>query len=238
MFEMNNPERSIFEKDLIDKQQIIERLVSESSFLVVGGAGSIGQAVVKSLLRRNAKLVHVVDISENNLVELVREVRSTLGNTVGEFETFAIDFSSSIFSSFFTQSGPYDYVLNLAALKHVRSERDPFTIATMIETNVIDAANLAALASHSGCKNYFCVSTDKAADPVNLMGGTKRLMENFLAAGKGNQNLSMARFANVSFLMDRYCIHFKNDWRRGSQYPHQVMFGGTFISSEEASDLV
>jgi FlaA1/EpsC-like NDP-sugar epimerase len=118
----------LFESDTKRSGQQLDSLVEDSRFLVIGGAGSIGQAVVREIFKREPRVLHVVDISENNLVELVRDVRSTLGYIDGEFKTFALDCGSAEFSTFFQHEGPYDYVFNLSALKHVRSEKDPYTL--------------------------------------------------------------------------------------------------------------
>ena len=170
-----------------------------SRFLVIGGAGSIGQAVTQEIFKRDPKALHVVDISENNMVELVRDLRSTVGYGSGEFKTFAIDCGSSEFEALMLQEGSYDYVFNLSALKHVRSESDPYTLMRMIMVNVFNTIKTLQLARKTGCKKYFCVSTDKAANPVNMMGASKRIMEMFLMRESLTQEISMARFANVAF---------------------------------------
>ena len=189
----------LFDSDLNGLNDKLRDLVEESCFLVIGGAGSIGQAVTREIFKRNPKALHVVDISENNMVELVRDIRSTLGYIDGEFKTFAVDCGSPQFDVLFAAEGPYDYVFNLSALKHVRSEKDAYTIMRMIEVNIFNTLKTLRMASGTGLKNYFCVSTDKAANPVNMMGGSKRIMEMFLMRESLAQNLSMARFANVAF---------------------------------------
>ncbi|MDC0156973.1 UDP-N-acetylglucosamine 4,6-dehydratase [Verrucomicrobia bacterium] len=189
----------LFEDDLTRLKSELINSVQSSSFLVIGGAGSIGQAVVREIFKRDPKTLHVVDISENNMVELVRDIRSTLGYIKGEFKTFAIDCGSPEFEALFAAEGPYDYILNLSALKHVRSEKDPYTLMRMIKVNIFNTIKTLSMGSGKGLKNYFCVSTDKAANPVNMMGGSKRIMEMFLMRESLSQNLSMARFANVAF---------------------------------------
>jgi FlaA1/EpsC-like NDP-sugar epimerase len=133
------------------------------------------------------------------MVELVRNIRSTIGYGSGDFRTFAIDCGSSEYDVFFRNEGPYDYVLNLSALKHVRSEKDPYTLMRMIDVNIFNTIKTLKISRDAGAKKYFCVSTDKAANPVNMMGGSKRIMEMFLMRESLSQNLSMARFANVAF---------------------------------------
>lgn len=190
--------KNLFEEDIQKNQNEIEKLVSESRFLVVGGAGSIGQAVVKEIFKRNPKLIHVVDISENNLVELVRDLRSSIGYIEGIFSTFALDCGSREFEALMNDHD-YDYVLNLSALKHVRSESNPYTLFRMIEVNILNTIKTIEISKKKGVKKYFCVSTDKAANPVNMMGASKRIMEMFLMKESDNINISTARFANVAF---------------------------------------
>ena len=189
----------LFEEDIINYEEALGNIVSSASFLVIGGAGSIGQAVTKEIFKRQPKKLHVVDISENNMVELVRDIRSSFGYIEGDFQTFALDIGSLEYDAFIKADGQYDYVLNLSALKHVRSEKDPFTLMRMIETNIFNTDKTLKQSIECGVKKYFCVSTDKAANPVNMMGASKRIMEMFVHRNSLNINVSMARFANVAF---------------------------------------
>lgn len=192
-------EEEIFEKDIISYENELSKIVSNSSFLVIGGAGSIGQAVTKEIFKRNPLKLHVVDISENNMVELVRDLRSSYGYINGDFQTFALDIGSVEYDAFIKSDGKYDYVLNLSALKHVRSEKDPFTLMRMIDVNVFNTEKTLQQAIENGTKKYFCVSTDKAANPVNMMGASKRIMEMYLMRKSKEIKISTARFANVAF---------------------------------------
>ena len=192
-------ESEIFKDDLFAKENELLEIINNSSFLVIGGAGSIGQAVTKEIFKRNPKKLHVVDISENNLVELVRDIRSSFGYIDGEFKTFALDISSLEYDAFINSDGNYDYVLNLSALKHVRSEKDPFTLMRMIDVNIFNTCKTIEQSIANGVKKYFCVSTDKATNPVNMMGASKRIMEMFLMKYSNKINISTARFANVAF---------------------------------------
>jgi FlaA1/EpsC-like NDP-sugar epimerase len=133
------------------------------------------------------------------MVELVRDIRSTLGYIDGDFKTFAIDCGSLEFEALISSEGSYDYVFNLSALKHVRSEKDPFTLMRMLSVNILNTIKTFKLARDHGAKKYFCVSTDKAANPVNMMGASKRIMEMFLMRESQTMSISMARFANVAF---------------------------------------
>lgn len=189
----------LFETDLELNRDALEFGVSNSSFLVLGGAGSIGQAVTKEIFKRKPKKLHVVDISENNMVELVRDIRSSCGYIDGDFQTFALDIGSIEYDAFIKSDGKYDYVLNLSALKHVRSEKDPFTLMRMIDVNVFNTDKTIQQSIEKGTKKYFCVSTDKAANPVNMMGASKRIMEMFLMRRSKDISISTARFANVAF---------------------------------------
>ncbi len=192
-------DRELFVEDIDSQTEHLSKEVSQGTFLIIGGAGSIGQAVTKEIFKRNPLKLHVVDISENNLVELVRDLRSTYGYIDGDFQTFALDIGSIEYDAFIRADGKYDYVLNLSALKHVRSEKDPYTLMRMIDVNVFNTIKTIEHSIENGSKKYFCVSTDKAANPVNMMGASKRIMEMFLMKFSDQINISTARFANVAF---------------------------------------
>ena len=227
----------LFDSDIQRFESEISDVVSQSKFLVLGGAGSIGQAVVKEIFKRNPELLHVVDLSENNLVELVRDIRSSFGYIKGEFKTFALDIGSPIFQQFFQKSTGYDYVLNLSALKHVRSEKDPFTLMRLIQTNIFHTTETIRLSAAKGAKKYFCVSTDKAANPVNMMGASKRIMEMFAARESAHIPVSMARFANVAF-SDGSLLHgFKQRIAKGQPLVGPSDILRYFITPQEAGEL-
>lgn len=192
-------DKELFTEDIDRHEKELSGMVKDSSFLVLGGAGSIGQAVVKEIFKRKPRKLHVVDISENNMVELVRDIRSSLGYINGDFKTFALDIGSLEYDAFIDWDGHYDYVLNLSALKHVRSEKDPFTLMRMIDVNIFNTDKTIQQSIAKGVKKYFCVSTDKAANPVNMMGASNRIMEMFLMRRSEQINISTARFANVAF---------------------------------------
>lgn len=189
----------LFSNDIKNHEKELTAIVSNSKFLVIGGAGSIGSATTKEIFKRNPKKLHVVDISENNMVELVRDIRSSFGYIDGDFQTFALDIGSIEYDAFWEADGDYDYVLNLSALKHVRSEKDPYTLMRMIDVNVFNTDKTLQQSIDKGVKKYFCVSTDKAANPVNMMGASKRIMEMFLMRKSKEITISTARFANVAF---------------------------------------
>ena len=197
--ELIGRKKELFDEDIKTHDAELRKIISASSFLVIGGAGSIGQAVVKEIFKRNPTKLHVVDISENNMVELVRDIRSSYGYIDGEFKTFALDVGSIEYDAFINDDGKYNYVLNLSALKHVRSEKDPFTLMRMIKVNIENTDKTVLQSFKNGSKKYFCVSTDKAANPVNMMGASKRIMEMFLMRRSIDIPISTARFANVAF---------------------------------------
>lgn len=199
MLNLIGRERELFISDMEKYNLKLSEIVNVSRFLVLGGAGSIGQAVTKEIFKRNPRKLHVVDISENNMVELVRDIRSSFGYIDGDFQTFALDIGSIEYDAFIKADGAYDYVLNLSALKHVRSEKDPFTLMRMVDVNVFNTDKTIQQSIDMGVKKYFCVSTDKAANPINMMGASKRIMEMFLMRRSEQISISTARFANVAF---------------------------------------
>ena len=208
-------ERALFREDIEGHEEGMEKIIQSSSFLVIGAAGSIGQAVSKEIFKRNPALLHCLDINENNLVELVRDIRSSLGYIKGDFRTFVIDTGSFEFESLIKSEHEYDYVLNLSALKHVRSESDPYSLMRMVEVNIINTVKSLNFLKDTPIKKYFCVSTDKAANPVNMMGASKRIMEMFLIRHNEEVNISTARFANVAFsdgsLLDGFNYRFSKN---------------------------
>tara|TARA_B100000780_G_C21094711_1_gene441402 strand:+ start:545 stop:1732 length:1188 start_codon:yes stop_codon:yes gene_type:complete len=227
----------LFNYDIKQREKELSSLVSTGRFLVIGGAGSIGQAVTREIFKRNPKTLHVVDISENNMVELVRDIRSTLGYIDGDFRTFAIDCGSLEFNALMNDADGYDYVLNLSALKHVRSEKDPFTLMRLIEVNILNTIKTLQMAKEKGAKKYFCVSTDKAANPVNMMGASKRIMEMFLMRESESMQISTARFANVAF-SDGSLLHGFNQRfakRQPIAAPNDVR--RYFVTPQESGEL-
>jgi FlaA1/EpsC-like NDP-sugar epimerase len=227
----------LFSSDITQLNLDLISMIENSRFLVIGGAGSIGQAVTKEIFKRKPLKLHVVDISENNMVELVRDIRSTIGYIEGEFRTFAVDCGSPEFEALISSEGPYDYVFNLSALKHVRSEKDPYTLMRMLSVNIFNTIKTFRLARDNGAKKYFCVSTDKAANPVNMMGASKRIMEMFLMRESETMPISMARFANVAF-SDGSLLHGFNQRfakRQPFSAPNDVR--RYFVTPQESGEL-
>ena len=228
---------ALFHEDINNLSGPLAKAVVQSRFLVIGAAGSIGQAVTREIFKRDPKVLHVVDISENNMVELVRDLRSTVGYGSGEFKTFAVDCGSVEFEALMKAEGPYDYVFNLSALKHVRSEKDPYTLMRMIMVNVFDTVKTLRIAKKMGVKKYFCVSTDKAANPVNMMGASKRIMEMFLMRESLTQEISMARFANVAF-SDGSLLHgFNQRFTKKQPFSAPNDVRRYFVTPQESGEL-
>ncbi len=233
--------KPLFNKDIAKRRGEIDDIVRKSRFLVIGGAGTIGSAICRELFARDPKTLHVVDISENNMVELVRDIRSSAGYGSGEFATFAIDCGSDIFKAFIKEQkdriGGYDYVFNTSALKHVRSEKDPYTLMRMIDTNIFNTDATMLLAKECGAKKYFCVSTDKAANPVNMMGASKRIMELFLNRRSLAMPVSTARFANVAFSDGSLLYGFNRRMEKEQPIAAPNDVRRYFVTPKEAGEL-
>ncbi len=231
----------LFEADIAGNERLLSEIVQSSRFLVIGGAGTIGSAICRELFARNPRVLHVVDISENNMVELVRDIRSSQGYGDGEFATFALDCGSDIFRAFIEfqkgRIGGYDYVFNTSALKHVRSEKDAFTLMRMIDTNIFNTDSTMQMARDFGAKNYFCVSTDKAANPVNMMGASKRIMEMFLNRRSMEMPVSTARFANVAFSDGSLLYGFNRRIEKGQPLSSPNDVRRYFVTPKEAGEL-
>ena len=237
IFKLIGRNHALFESDIANCSKELDDIVSNSTFLVIGAAGSIGQAVTKEIFKRNPLKLHTVDISENNLTELVRDIRSSLGYIKGEFKTFALDIGSVEYDAFIKSDGKYDYVLNLSALKHVRSEKDPFTLMRMIDVNIFNTDKTIGQSIENGAKKYFCVSTDKATNPINMMGASKFIMELFLMRRSLDIDVSTARFANVAF-SDGSLLHgFNQRIEKGQPIAAPNDIKRYFITPQESGEL-
>ncbi len=237
ILELIDRKYELFRQDVEKYDVELSYIVKHSSFLVLGGAGSIGQAVVKEIFKRNPKKLHVIDISENNMVELVRDIRSSEGYIDGDFETFSLDIGSIEYDLFIDSDGQYDYVLNLSALKHVRSERDPFTLMRMIDVNVRNTDKTISQSIKYGVKKYFCVSTDKATNPINIMGASKRIMEMYLTRKSTQIDTSTARFANVAFSDGSLLHSFNQRIKKQQPIVAPVDIQRYFITPKESGEL-
>ncbi len=229
-------ERVFFEYDLSEHNRDIEYLLNHTRVLVIGGAGSIGSSTIKQLLKFNLEKLYVIDINENALAELVRDIRSSLTFICEDFKTFCIDIDSLEFD-YFCDTYKFDYILNFSALKHVRSEKDPFTLMRMLDINIFNSMKMIEYAIRTNSKKYFCVSTDKAAKPTNLMGSSKRIMELFLLEKSSDISISTARFANVLFSNGSLTLSFLQRIQK-----HQPIAGPNdilryFVTYDEAGIL-
>jgi len=230
-------DKELFSEDIKEYSDRLKKIVSSSSFLIIGAAGSIGQSVTREIFKRDPKKLHAVDINENNLTELVRDIRSSFGYINGDFRTYCLDIGSLEYDAFIKSDGKYDYVLNLSALKHVRSEEDPFTLMRMIDVNIFNTDKTIKQSIENGVKKYFCVSTDKAANPINMMGASKRIMEMFLMRKSLEIDISTARFANVAF-SDGSLLHGFNqriEKRQPIAAPNDIK--RYFVTLQESGEL-
>ena len=231
-------ERSFFENDLINNKEKLTKEIKGKSILVIGGAGTIGSSYIKTALKYHPSELIVVDTNENGLTELTRTLRSDLSINVPEtYLTYPMSFNSDVFYKMVKGHGVFDIVANFAAHKHVRSEKDSFSIEAMIKNNVLDAKRFLDYLKENKPSHFFCVSTDKAANPVNVMGGSKKMMENVIMSYSSVLKITTARFANVAFsngsllygylerLMQRQPISCPSDVRR------------FFVSPEESGEI-
>lgn len=191
---------SMFLQDIEDNKQKLIDKIKNKSILVIGGAGSIGSSFIKAVLPFRPRTLIVVDINENGLAELTRDLRSIPGMYIPEdYIPYPMDYNSEAFRKMFTARSGFDIVANFSAHKHVRSEKDIYSIEAMLKNNVINAKRLLDLLGKYPPEEYFCVSTDKAANPVNIMGASKRIMEDVIFAYSDKYPVKTARFANVAF---------------------------------------
>ena len=191
---------SLFASDIEANKEALRKEIEGSSLLVIGGAGSIGSSYIRAILPFRPSRLVVVDLSENGLAELTRDLRSTYGMYVpDDYRTYTLNFSDPIFERIFREEKGFDIVANFSAHKHVRSEKDKYSVQALIENNVIKAKKLLDLLSEYPPRHFFCVSTDKAANPVNIMGASKRIMEDMIMAYTPKFKVTTARFANVAF---------------------------------------
>lgn len=197
---VTNRAQSMFLADIESNRERLNSKIKEKTVLVVGGAGSIGSSFIKAILPFRPKSLVVVDINENGLAELTRDLRSTKGMYVPEkYITYPMDFASEVFEKMFRDSNGFDIVANFSAHKHVRSEKDIYSVEALLKNNVLHAKKLLDLLTEYPPEEYFCVSTDKAANPVNIMGASKRLMEDVIFSYSDKFSVKTARFANVAF---------------------------------------
>lgn len=226
--------RSMFADDVAAHHDAIAESIAGKRLLVVGAGGSIGASFVLQLARYRPRALHLVDLNENTLVEVVRDLRSSDIRLCDDFLTVSIDFGALEFARFVAAHGPYDQLLNFSALKHVRAERDPFSLMRMIDVNV--RALDQALETMPGLGRAFSVSTDKSVRPANLMGATKNLMEQVLFCRPGLA-ATTARFANVAFSAGSLLESFEMRLAKGQALAAPGDVRRYLISHEEAGQL-
>ena len=231
-------ERSLLADDLAMHDRELRACIDGARVLVIGGAGSIGMSYVKALLRFKAAKLVVVDVSENELTELARDLRSAGEYKIPEdFVTYPVNFADHVFARLLRAHGPFDIVANFAAHKHVRSEKDIFSIEAMIENNVLRARKLLDLLCAEPPRHFFCVSTDKAANPVNIMGASKKLMEELILAYADRLTVKTARFANVAFSNGSLPFGFLQRLHKRQPWACPRGIRRFFVSPEEAGEL-
>ena len=192
--------KSIFLGDIIENQNELMNKIMGKSVLVIGGAGSIGSSFIRNILPFRPSQLVVVDINENALAELTRDLRSTKDMYVPtDYITYPMDFASSVFEKMFVRHRGFNIVANFSAHKHVRSEKDIYSIEALLQNNLFHAKGLLDLLDRYPPEEYFCVSTDKAVNPVNIMGASKRIMEDLIFSYSDKFPVKTARFANVAF---------------------------------------
>ncbi len=229
---------SLFLEDLDQNTPELNSKLNGKSMLVIGGAGSIGSSFIRAALRFSPRKVYVIDIDENGLTELVRDIRSSFELPADfEINTYPIDFSNPIFEKILINEGPFDVVANFAAHKHVRSEKDPYSIEAMLQNNVLKAKALLDLLVQYKPAHFFCVSTDKAANPVNVMGASKKMMEYLILSYADSIKITTARFANVAFSNGSLPYGFTQRMIKKQPLASPQDVKRYFVSPQEAGEL-
>lgn len=231
-------DKSLLYYDLIANDPTLRSRIEGRSVLVIGGAGSIGSSFIKALLRYEPARLYVIDSNENGLTELTRDLRSTAGLRIPkDYFTYPVHFNDPVFEKIWRREGPFEIVANFAAHKHVRSEKDHYAIEAMLENNVLRAKELLDMLLGAPPERFFCVSTDKAANPANVMGAGKKLMEDMLLAYAGRLPVTTARFANVAFsngsLLDGFLLRLAKNQPLSA--PKDIR--RYFVSPAEAGEL-
>ena len=230
-------DRQLFVDDMDAHRGVVDAAVAGARVLVIGGAGSIGREVTAEIFQRQPAALHVIDVSENSLVELVRNLRSAYGHIVGETVFLPLDIGSVEAQAFLDTQARYDFVLNFAAMKHVRSEKDGYSLMRIVKTNILDTLDTLRRATDAGTGKYFAVSTDKAQNPANLMGATKRIMEDVIFGHSGSTAVSTARFANVAFSDGSLLAGFRQRLLLGQPLSAPSDIRRYFVTGKESGQL-
>lgn len=231
-------QKSMFAADIQQNYVELEKKIKDKSILVIGGAGSIGSSFIRAVLQFQPVELVVVDVNENGLAELTRDLRSTKGMFVPErYVTYPMDFASSVFEKMFRRHGGFDIVANFSAHKHVRSEKDVYSVEALIRNNVLNARKLLDLLCNYPPEVYFCVSTDKAANPVSIMGASKRIMEDVIFSYSDRFPVKTARFANVAFSNGSLPDGFLSRIQKGQPLSAPSDIKRYFVSPEESGQI-
>lgn len=228
---------SMFADDIQANAELLSRAIQAKSVLVIGGAGTIGSSYIRAILPFEPASLVVVDVNENGLTELTRNLRSSGGYVPEDYVTYPMSYADPVFEKMFCARGGFDIVANFSAHKHVRSEKDAFSVEALLENNVLRARKLLDLLMEYKPQHFFCVSTDKAANPVNIMGGSKKIMEELIMAYSGYFPVTTARFANVAFSNGSLPIGFLDriEKRQPISAPRDVT--RYFVSPEESGQI-
>ncbi len=230
--------KSLLANDIAANQAHLAAQINGRSVLVIGGAGTIGSSFIKALLQFKPARLYVVDTNENGLTELTRDLRSSVGLYIPEdYKPYPINFGDPVFEKLLKKEGPFDIVANFAAHKHVRSEKDHYSIEAMIQNNVIRAKRLLDLLQNQKPERFFCVSTDKAANPVNVMGASKKLMEEVILAYSQEMHIATARFANVAFSNGSLLAGFIERIMKRQPLASPLDVKRYFVSPEESGQI-
>lgn len=229
---------SFFKNDLASHSAKLTAEISGKSVLVIGGGGTIGSSFIRELLRFNPGSLYVVDLSENYLTELTRDIRSKHGMVVPEtYKTYPISFADPVFDKILAYAGPFDIVANFAAHKHVRSEKDHYSVTALLENNVVKAERLLSKLANNPPKHFFCVSTDKAANPVNIMGASKKIMEEVIMSYSRQFPITTARFANVAFSNGSLLAGYLERLMKGQPLSCPSDIRRFFVSPQESGQI-
>jgi FlaA1/EpsC-like NDP-sugar epimerase len=229
---------SMFKADIINNFDLLEKGIKGKSVLVIGGAGTIGSSYIKALLPFKPARLFVVDTNENGLTELTRDLRSTENLYIPEaYKTYPINFADEVFEKIFRNEEPFEIVANFAAHKHVRSEKDEYSVRALLENNVIKARKLLELLKEYKPEHFFCVSTDKAANPVNIMGASKKLMEDMIMSYSTFFPITTARFANVAFSNGSLLAGFIERLMKNQPFSAPRDVKRYFVSPEESGQI-
>lgn len=235
---MTRREQSLFASDLSNNAQQLSKAIQAKSVLVIGGAGTIGSSYIFALLPFNPKSLTVVDIDENGLTELTRDIRnSNIMTESVDYKTYPMSYSDPVFEKMFRAKGGFDIVANFSAHKHVRSEKDIYSIEALIRNNVINAKKLLDLLVEFNPQHFFCVSTDKAANPVNIMGASKKIMEDMIMAYSDQIPVTTARFANVAFSNGSLPFGFTQRMMKRQPLSAPSDIKRYFVSPEESGQI-